>query len=84
MSTDLAGVHHVVLDMDGTIYLGGTLLPHTLPFLSALARLGIGHSFITNNCSRSRGGVRRAPASARHRLAGRIDFDFGPCDDSLS
>jgi NagD protein len=40
--------------MDGTIYLGGTLLPHTLPFLATLARHGIGYSFVTNNCSRSR------------------------------
>jgi NagD protein len=40
--------------MDGTIYLGSTLLPHTLPFLDALKRLGIGHSYVTNNCSRSR------------------------------
>ena len=47
-------IRHVVLDMDGTIYLGGTLLPHALPFLSTLARLGIEHSFVTNNCSRSR------------------------------
>jgi HAD superfamily hydrolase (TIGR01450 family) len=54
MSTDLAKVRHIVLDMDGTIYLGGTLLPHTLPFLATLARLGIGYSFVTNNCSRSR------------------------------
>lgn len=40
--------------MDGTLYLGGTLFPHTLPFLAALARMGIGHSYVTNNCSRSR------------------------------
>jgi HAD superfamily hydrolase (TIGR01450 family) len=51
---DLAKIRHIVLDMDGTIYLGETLLAHTLPFLAALARLGIGHSFVTNNCSRSR------------------------------
>ena len=54
MSMDLAKIRHVVLDLDGTIYLGGTLLRHTLPFLSTLARLGLGHSFVTNNCSRSR------------------------------
>ena len=51
---DFADIHHVVLDMDGTIYLGGSLLPHTLPFFAALNRLRIGHSFVTNNCSRSR------------------------------
>lgn len=52
--TDLAKIRHVVLDMDGTIYLGETLFPATRPFLSLLARLGIGCTFITNNCSRSR------------------------------
>jgi NagD protein len=40
--------------MDGTIYLGNTLLPHTQPFLSSLASLEIRYSFVTNNCSRSR------------------------------
>jgi HAD superfamily hydrolase (TIGR01450 family) len=51
---NLAKIRHVVLDMDGTIYLGGTLLPHSLAFLSTLTRLEIGYSFVTNNCSRSR------------------------------
>jgi HAD superfamily hydrolase (TIGR01450 family) len=51
---DLAKVRHVVLDMDGTLYLGETLFPHTLPFLSALSQWNIGSSFVTNNCSRSR------------------------------
>ncbi len=51
---DLAKIRHIVFDMDGTIYLGGTLFPQSLPFLSALPGLGIGHSFVTNNCSRSR------------------------------
>jgi NagD protein len=54
MMADLAKIRHIVLDLDGTIYLGGTLLPHSLAFLSTLARLGIGYSFVTNNCSRSR------------------------------
>jgi NagD protein len=54
MTPDLAKIHHVVLDMDGTMYLGGTLFSHTLPFLATLSRLGIGYSFVTNNCSRSR------------------------------
>ena len=52
--TDLARIRHVVLDMDGTIYLGKNLFPDTLPFLASLTRLGIGYSFMTNNCSRSR------------------------------
>ena len=54
MTVDFAKIRHVVLDMDGTMYLGRTLFPHTRPFLSTLERLGIGHSFVTNNCSRSR------------------------------
>lgn len=52
--TSLRKVKHVVLDMDGTIYLGKRLFPQTLPFLEGLGRLGIGYSFLTNNCSRSR------------------------------
>ena len=40
--------------MDGTIYLGKKLFPQTRPFLNDLARLKIGHSYVTNNCSRSR------------------------------
>jgi len=51
---DLSQIRHVVLDMDGTIYLGKKLFPETLPFLAALTRLGIHYSFMTNNCSRSR------------------------------
>jgi HAD superfamily hydrolase (TIGR01450 family) len=51
---DLANIRHIVLDMDGTIYLGGTLFPTTLPFLANLERRGIGYSFVTNNCSHSR------------------------------
>src|SRR6188508_2978770 len=54
MMVDLAKIRHVVLDMDGTIYLGKKLFPQTRPFLDTLTRLGIGHSFVTNNCSRSR------------------------------
>jgi NagD protein len=51
---DLARIRHVVLDMDGTIYLGKNLFPQTRPFLDSLGRIGIGHSYVTNNCSRSR------------------------------
>jgi HAD superfamily hydrolase (TIGR01450 family) len=54
MMADLAKIRHIVLDMDGTIYLGKKLFPETAPFLASLARMGIGHSFVTNNCSRSR------------------------------
>jgi NagD protein len=47
-------VRHVVLDMDGTIYLGGRLFAETLPFLATLEELGIGWDFLTNNNSKSR------------------------------
>jgi len=39
--------------MDGTIYSGGTLFEATRPFLTLLDRLGIGHTFLTNNSSKS-------------------------------
>lgn len=49
----LRRVRHVALDMDGTIYLGNTLFPFTLPFLETLKELGITYSFLTNNPTRS-------------------------------
>ena len=39
--------------MDGTIYSGGTLFESTRPFLALLGELGIGHTFLTNNSSKS-------------------------------
>ena len=48
-------IKHVVLDMDGTIYRGGTLFPWTKPFLEMLGRGGIGYTFLTNNPSKSAG-----------------------------
>ncbi len=39
--------------MDGTIYSGGTLFESTLPFLALLDQLDIGHTFLTNNSSKS-------------------------------
>jgi NagD protein len=51
---DLSKLRHIVLDMDGTIYLGGTLFSSTLPFLAQLEQRGIGYTFVTNNCSHSR------------------------------
>ncbi len=55
MSPDapLSGVRHLALDMDGTLYSGGTLFEWTRPFLDRLESLGIGHTFVTNNSSRS-------------------------------
>lgn len=49
----LARIRHVALDMDGTIYMGMTLFPFTNPFLEGLGRLGVTHSFLTNNPSKS-------------------------------
>jgi len=54
MTNRLANLRHVVLDMDGTIYLGRTLFAATLPLLELLRTLDIGYSFVTNNCSHSR------------------------------
>jgi HAD superfamily hydrolase (TIGR01450 family) len=53
MSERLRRIQHVALDMDGTIYNGGTLFATTGPFLALLGRLGIHHTFLTNNPSRS-------------------------------
>lgn len=49
----LRGIRHVALDMDGTIYLGDSLFPCTMPFLETLDRLGITYSFLTNNPTKS-------------------------------
>jgi NagD protein len=50
---DLRQIRHVALDMDGTIYRGGTVFEFTSPFLALLKRLGIGYTFLTNNSSKS-------------------------------
>lgn len=50
---NLSQLRHVALDMDGTIYSGGTLFEFTRPFLAQLDRIGIGHTFLTNNSSKS-------------------------------
>ncbi len=52
-SATLARIRHVVLDMDGTIYKGGTLFPWTKSFLARLDALGIGYTFLTNNPAKS-------------------------------
>jgi HAD superfamily hydrolase (TIGR01450 family) len=54
MPHDLAGVRHVVLDLDGTLYRGDRLFAATLPFLAQLRSWGIGYTFLTNNTSRSK------------------------------
>lgn len=49
----LRQIRHVALDMDGTIYNGGTLFGATEPFLELLQALGIGYTFLTNNPSKN-------------------------------
>jgi len=51
---NLQRVRHVLLDMDGTIYLGSKLFEWTLPFLQFLKSHSIDYSFFTNNTSLSR------------------------------
>ncbi len=42
-----------LLDMDGTFYLGGKLIPGSLEFIKTLEAKKIGYMFLTNNSSRS-------------------------------
>jgi len=49
--TALTGVRCFVLDMDGTIYLGGNVFPFTERFLEFLKDAGIDYVFYTNNSS---------------------------------
>src|SRR5512144_1470626 len=49
----LEKIRHLALDMDGTIYRGGTLFDFTRPFLARMDALGIGYTFLTNNSSKS-------------------------------
>ena len=49
----LGKIRHVALDMDGTIYLGSNLFPFTIGFLDSMEKAGVGHSFLTNNPTRS-------------------------------
>ena len=53
MDTKLTGVKAVFLDLDGTIYLGGNLIPGALEFLSRCEEQGIKRYFLSNNSSRS-------------------------------
>ncbi|MEO5803825.1 MAG: HAD-IIA family hydrolase [Verrucomicrobiota bacterium] len=53
MKMDLSKIRHVALDLDGTIYKGGTLFDFTKPFLALLDELDLGYTFLTNNPSKS-------------------------------
>ena len=63
MNDRLRKIRHVVMDMDGTIYLGNQIFPFTLPFLKGLEAKGIGYSFLTNNPTKS-------PADYLRKLSG--------------
>jgi len=53
LAGQLRRIRHVALDMDGTLYKGGTLFPCTPPFLAQMREAGIGTTFLTNNPSKS-------------------------------
>jgi len=53
MDSRLDGVKAVFLDLDGTIYLGGNLIPGALEFLSRCEEQGVQRYFLSNNSSRS-------------------------------
>jgi NagD protein len=52
-NTSLRRIRHIALDLDGTVYSGGTLFESTRPFLALISQLGIGYTFLTNNSSKS-------------------------------
>ena len=49
----LQNLKHIALDMDGTLYYDNDLFPWTIPFLDTLEHFSIGHSFLTNNPTKS-------------------------------
>jgi len=50
----LRGKKLFLLDMDGTLYLGGRLFPRSLDFLRAIRDTGADYLFLTNNSSKGR------------------------------
>lgn len=55
MMQTLRKIRCFLLDMDGTIYLGNSLLPGAREFISLLADRGLEYIFLTNNSSRDKG-----------------------------
>jgi len=53
MDASLSEIDAVFLDLDGTIYLGGDLIPGALDFLARCDRRGVRRFFLSNNSSRS-------------------------------
>lgn len=54
ITTFLKNIHGYLFDMDGTIYLGGKLLPGAKALVEFLREQEIPHYFLTNNSSRSK------------------------------
>lgn len=50
---------HLILDMDGTLYLGPNVFAGTRELLEVAAARDLGISYMTNNCSRSRSDYER-------------------------
>jgi len=67
---------YFILDMDGTFYLGGRMIPGADVFARALTRTGLEYRFFTNNSSNS-------AALCRERLRG-MGFEASPEDIILS
>ena len=53
ISPSLDGLQAIFLDLDGTIYLGGKLIPGALDFLGRCGERGVSRFFLSNNSSRS-------------------------------
>jgi 4-nitrophenyl phosphatase/NagD protein len=53
MLANLDGIEAVFLDLDGTIYLGGELIPGAIDFLERCDEKGVVRYFLSNNSSRS-------------------------------
>ena len=53
ISRSLDGIKAVFLDLDGTIYLGDSLIDGALDFLGRLEERGIKRYFLSNNSSKS-------------------------------
>lgn len=51
----LTRIKHIVLDMDGTVFLSNNLLPGAAAFIDLLNERGISYNFLTNNSSKHRG-----------------------------
>ena len=53
MDSKLENIDAVFLDLDGTMYLGGNLIPGALDFLERCEQQGVMRFFLSNNSSRS-------------------------------